>query len=107
MIDRLSGRDSFRRFDGARRYRTGPLTVLVAEPPGEHPVLAFAVPRRVGGAVVRNRVRRRLREAARQLDAEGELPTRAYLVVVHPPAAGSSYQQLLAALRTVAGRVAP
>lgn len=105
MIDRLSGRDSFRRFDDARRYRSGPLTVLVADPPGDQPAVAFAVPRRVGGAVVRNRVRRRLREAARDLDHGGGLPARAYLVVVHPPAVDASYQQLQRALRSVADRV--
>lgn len=67
--------------------------------------VAYAVGRPVGGAVVRNRVRRRLRaligaEAARQALAPGY-----YLVGARPDAAGSSFAELgadlTAALRTL------
>jgi ribonuclease P protein component len=44
----------------------------------------------VGNAVVRNRVRRRLREAARHV----ELPAGSYLVRVNPAAATLSFQEL-------------
>lgn len=53
----------------------------------------FVVPRTVGGAVVRNRVRRRLRHLMRERMAE--LPAGATLVVRAMPGAGdASYAQL-------------
>jgi ribonuclease P protein component len=66
-----------------RRARRGPLTVTwMAPAPGSTapPRAGFAVGRTVGGAVVRNRIRRRLRAALRELQAQGRLPTGTYLV---------------------------
>ena len=54
-------------------------------------MLAFAISRRVGKAVVRNRVRRRLREAAR--DYPG-LPSGIYLIRTKAPAATLGYVEL-------------
>jgi ribonuclease P protein component len=50
---------------------------------GTEPEVGFAVPRSVGTAVTRNRLRRRLRAAL----AESRLPGGAYLVIVQPAAA--------------------
>jgi ribonuclease P protein component len=107
LIDRISGRASFRRFDGARRRRTGLFTLVVAEPPSADgpPALAFAVARRIGGAVVRNRIRRRLRAVFAELDRRGELPRRWYLVVVHPPAVHADHQALHGAVVEALRRV--
>jgi len=64
-------------------------------PGGDHVRVAYAVGRRVGPAVVRNRLRRRLRAAAREIDlATGGLPAGAYLVSVRPEAALRSYAAL-------------
>lgn len=56
----------------------------------EPPRVAFAVPRKVGNAVTRNRIRRCLR--GRLLDRvrehDGGLPSGAYLVTVAPEASG-------------------
>jgi ribonuclease P protein component len=61
--------------------------------------VAYAIGRRVGPAVVRNRLRRRLRAAAREIDvATGGLPTGAYLVSVGPEATQRSYGELRADL---------
>ena len=69
----------------------------VVGPETEPPRVAYAIGRPVGGAVVRNRVRRRLRAATRA--HAGELaPGHAYLVHVAPGAAGRSYADLEAAL---------
>jgi ribonuclease P protein component len=59
--------------------------------------VAFAIGRKVGGAVVRNRLRRRLRSILRSLD----LAPGGYLVGVTPdPAASSlSFAQLSALVR--------
>ena len=42
--------------------------------------LAVALPRSVGSAVVRNRIRRRLRVVFRALDQAGQIPAGSYLV---------------------------
>jgi ribonuclease P protein component len=109
--------------------RRGPVTVvhLPAAPPlvtGEvaddaasssPPVrAAFGVSRKVGNAVVRNRVRRRLRSVLRELDREGHgaptsgLAPGTYLVTVRPEAANLPYaelhQHVAEACRAVAGR---
>jgi ribonuclease P protein component len=44
------------------------------------PQAAFVVGRTAGGAVTRNRVRRRLRAALRELQAAGRLPAGSYLL---------------------------
>jgi ribonuclease P protein component len=95
---------------GTRSGRTR-LVVHLAVPPGRGPATAgFAVPRAVGGAVVRNRVRRRLRHlVADRIDA---LPDGARLVVrALPPAAAATSAQLAAdldgALRTALRRIRP
>ena len=67
-----------------RRARRGPLTVTWLPPtpgaPARPAQAGFAVGKAAGGAVVRNRVRRRLRAALRQLATEGRLPAGAYLL---------------------------
>jgi ribonuclease P protein component len=70
------------------------MTVIhLPEPGGVR--FAYAIGRKVGPAVVRNRLRRRLRAAARDLDvATGGLPTGTYLVVLRPDAVSSSYREL-------------
>jgi len=54
--------------------------------------VAFATPKRIGSAVVRNRVRRRLRELMRAR-ANG-LPAGWYLLSVEPAAVDSNWGQL-------------
>lgn len=66
----------------------------------EPPRVAYAVGRRVGGAVARNRLRRRLRGV--MADLEATLPSGAYLISAGPDAAGLAYQDLR---RTVAEAV--
>jgi ribonuclease P protein component len=54
--------------------------------------VAYSIGRQVGPAVVRNRVRRRLRAAVRELDRErGGLAPGAYLTLVRPEAAELDY----------------
>ena len=80
------------------RVRSGTVTVTHLAPPGPNddpPRVAFAIGRRVGPAVVRNRVRRRLRSILRGLaDDPAQLPRGAYLVSVQPKAVTSTYAQL-------------
>jgi ribonuclease P protein component len=66
----------------------------------EPPRIAFAVGRPVGNAVVRNRVRRRLRAAVRE-QYELLQPGWGYLVSAAPAAATATYRELSDALRAV------
>jgi ribonuclease P protein component len=93
-------------YDGRRCERTGPL-VVYARPNGTDQVrLGLSVGRRVGGAAVRNRVKRLLREAFRH--ARAALPA-GYDVVInvraHEPLAVDEYGRRLAeAMRSLDGR---
>lgn len=76
-----------------RRVRKGPITVTFA--PAVKPAppqVAYAIGRRVGGAVVRNRLRRRMRAIV--ADTAGELAPGAYLVGVAPEATTLSFGEL-------------
>jgi ribonuclease P protein component len=82
------------RRDG-RRVRRGPITVTwLAGDPAEPPRVAYAIGRRAGGAVVRNRIRRRLRAITREVGAQ--LRPGAYLFGATAAAASLSYGDLRA-----------
>lgn len=92
---RLTDSDMFRSVvRRGRRAGTSRLAVHLA--PGDHAGPArvgFVVSKAVGPAVVRNRVKRRLRHLAREVLAD--LPGSAVLVVrALPAAAGASYEEL-------------
>jgi ribonuclease P protein component len=82
-----------------RRLLTGHLLVRAGEA-AQHPRVGFVVSKAVGNAVVRNKVRRRLRSVLR-----GYLPTLpggSLLVVrAHPPAAAARQAELAAELDLV------
>jgi len=62
--------------------------------------VAYAIPRATGPAVVRNRLRRRLRAVVRELPLEpGD-----YLISASPGAADLPYAQLRGHVREAAGR---
>ncbi|MDQ2727383.1 MAG: ribonuclease P protein component [Actinomycetota bacterium] len=90
---RVQRRSSFENFGRGRRGRAGPITVSwVPGQPTEPPRVAYAIGKRVGPAVVRNRLRRRLRMIVREVAPT--LPPGAYLIGAGPPAALSSYDEL-------------
>ncbi len=94
MVWRIQDRDTFEslRHDG-KRCRRGPITVTYARI-GDAPVprVAYAVGKRVGGSVVRNRLRRRLRAAVAEIGSQ--LDPGAYLVSAGPEAKGFAYEEL-------------
>jgi ribonuclease P protein component len=86
--------------------RNGPLVVSFAAVPGtEPPVLAFSISKKVGNAVTRNRLRRRLKEVVR---LSVQLQPGVYLIRAMPDAAQLGYQEinvhLIAAFSSVARR---
>jgi len=60
----------------------------------------FAIGRRVGGSVVRNRVRRRIREALRVM-APSFQPGWDVLIIARPKLVGADHDALVGALRRV------
>lgn len=86
--------------------RRGPVWVRSAVTPpagadgsGAGVEVAFAVPRRVGTAVTRNRIRRRLRAAMVELGPE--VPRGSYLIGADRGAADISFPALVATLRNL------
>ena len=57
-------------YEQAHRRESGPLLVYGAPNESGHPRLGLSVSRKVGGAVARNKVKRRLREAFRRIKVE-------------------------------------
>ncbi|HYF45015.1 MAG TPA: ribonuclease P protein component [Acidimicrobiales bacterium] len=97
----VRGRDDFAALSRhGRRVREGPLTVVHLPRP-EPARVSFAVGRRAGPAVVRNRLRRRLRAAWRELvPATGD-----YLIVAAPGAADLGFDELRSGLRRALERL--
>src|SRR5216683_8128406 len=67
LIWPVTSRSTFAALRRGRRVRRGPLTVSFKDgSPAEPPRVAYAIGRKVGSAVERNRLRRRLRAIVRQ-----------------------------------------
>lgn len=81
--------------DGGTRSRCGAVSVVYADDRGDRARVAFGVSRRVGNAVMRNRIRRVLRS---ELDRV-EIPAGAYLVSVSSEAAAVPAVELRSQLR--------
>ena len=98
LIWRVRDRDAFRALAQGRRLRSGCLAVTRVPVADGPPRVAYAVSRRVGNAVVRNRVRRRLR-AATQAAHRALVPGSAYLVTAGPGSERRSFPQLVDTLQ--------
>lgn len=102
VVDAVRSRRAFSALSRSRsRGRSGPLWVVRADAPAEAPEstgdpvrFAYAIGRSVGGAVVRNRLRRRLRAAVRELEAARTLAPGLYLVGAGPAATGTTPAEL-------------
>jgi ribonuclease P protein component len=83
-------------YDIRHRRESGPLLVYGAENGMEHPRLGLSVSRKVGGAVTRNKIKRRLRESFRRCKVEIDAPFD-YVIVVRPhkPVTLETYQRHL------------
>lgn len=89
-------------YRSGRSYAQGPLALRTrANPETETPRFGFAVGKRLGGAVVRNRIKRRLRAAARLSGAEGRTDV---VVIARNGSQRASYQELDGALRVLLTR---
>lgn len=109
-VARLTERRDFVRVQTeGRRFRGGFLAVLVLPTPdvsaGGTPRVGYTVSRKVGNAVVRNRVRRRLREITR-FHAPCLSPSIDYVVIAFPGAKDATFARLRDELGDLYARVA-
>ena len=72
--------------------RAGGISIIQLENEARTPEVGFVVGKRVGGAVVRNRAKRRLREATRRVDLS---PHTTYIVIADRPVVTAEFGRLV------------
>lgn len=77
---------------------------IQALPDDAKPRFGFTVSKRCGGAVRRNRIRRRLKEALRLIDPLPARPGYDYVIVARPEALGMAFSDLQAGLLRALGK---
>ncbi|MFG0329604.1 MAG: ribonuclease P protein component [Phycisphaerales bacterium] len=83
-------------FDAGCRKPSGPLVLYSKPNDRRHPRLGLSVGRRVGGAVARNQIKRRLREAFRHMQHNWSIPLDLVVAVrPHRPLSSADYSRLL------------
>ena len=106
LIGRVTDRGSFVALrNPAKRVRRGVLRIAYVPDSSGRIRIAYALSRRVGNAVVRNRIRRRLRHAIMLIDEAGVIPPGTYLVSATPKAAEVPFDQLVSASRSLFGEL--
>jgi ribonuclease P protein component len=101
-LSRLTRRDQFQAAAGnGRRFRSSALTVQVLDRPGEDEGIRIGLTasRKCGNAVKRNRIRRRLRAAAREAFADGA-PQADVVAVARAETLAAPYDELVRSLRS-------
>ncbi len=95
---RLRDSEDFRRVRRLGRSWAHPLMVLFAAPNGEDRIrVGVSVSKRVGGAVVRNRAKRRIRENVR-VRLDSLIPGSDLLFIVRPAAAQATSEEVSVAV---------
>jgi ribonuclease P protein component len=104
-VPTLRAREDFARISSKGRSRSDRLMVVRFVPNGrDHDRFGISTGRRLGGAVQRNRVRRRVREILRRIPNDTGHGWD-ILIVARQPAADASYDELEAALERLLGLV--
>ncbi len=108
-LSHLKNRAEFLRIAGGRRKAAhAGLVLQVAEQPADvadGARVGYTASRKVGGAVVRNRAKRRLRAAAREILSTHALPDHDYVLIARQETATLPWTDLLRNLETACRRV--
>ncbi len=104
--ERLRRRTEFLKCYRLGRRRQGRLAILYSRTNElAHPRLGITASRKVGGAVMRNRLKRRVREIYRRWEERASLPPRDLVVHLQPPAAKAPAAELRRELLDLLGKV--
>jgi ribonuclease P protein component len=112
-VPTLRSRRDFDRISSLGRTRSSSLMAVRFVPNGrDHDRVGISTGRRLGGAVVRNAVRRRIREIVRASDVLLRAPGsvsggRDLLIVARQPAADATFAELQAALAALLRTIPP
>lgn len=109
MIATLKRRSEFLRIRGGARWATASF-VLETKPridpkPGGNARFGFTVTKQLGNAVVRNRIRRRLREAIRLVAAANARADHDYVLIARAPTLDRPFADLVRDIETAFTRV--
>ena len=105
-MDRLRQRADFLAVANGTRVNAGALTLQGRSREDLGPIrVGFTVTRKVGTATERNRIRRRLREAVRRIDAVAMQPHHDYVVIGRRAALTCDFNALLDDLRSALRRL--
>ena len=100
----LSRPEDFAALQGQGTVRSNPLLVIrVRRTDLEETRFGLSTGRKLGGAVVRNRIRRRLREALRVM-APSLQPGWDVLIIARPPVIAANHEDLAVALQNLLRR---
>lgn len=102
----LRSADYLRCYRRGRRLRGSLVRLHFAPSPRERPRLGITASRKVGNAVVRNRLKRRVREIFRRWPSRAELPALDVVVHLEPAAAKASFPALASELGGLLERLA-
>src|SRR5262245_41081308 len=108
-VERLKRRADFLLVAGTRRKYVTPAFVLQARARDASPEIriGFTATKKIGSAVLRNRARRRLREAARATLPLAATPGSDYVLVARAGALTHPYATILTDLRKALAALAP
>ena len=103
MIGSVRTRDDFERLRReGRRVRIEPFWCShLSDPSADPPQVAFAISRAVGNAVIRNRLRRRLRAIL----ANTDVPPGLYLIGCRPAACELTFEEIASTLERLPPKV--
>jgi ribonuclease P protein component len=113
-VDILKRRSDFQRVRGGKRWATPHLLVEAKARPASSELAAtplvgarfgITITRKIGGAVVRNRVRRRLKAILSDCGASLSLPDHDYVIVARDSIAQAAFADIKASLETALQRI--